>query len=68
MNHNLKPWQVESFKGPAFPNFDEKHASVVGLYLHTPERLLVFSFDEQRQVQASIAQSSLPMTQVEHGP
>ena len=57
MNRHLKLWQVGTFKGPACPNFDEKHAAVVGLHLHTPERLLVFRFDEKTQVQASIAPS-----------
>jgi hypothetical protein len=53
MNRNLKPWQVETFKGPACSNFDEKHVAST----YTPEGLLVFTLDEQTQVQASIAPS-----------
>ena len=51
-NHNLKPWQVETFKISKDPGFEEKLVDVAGLYMDLPERVVVFSFDEETQVQA----------------
>ena len=51
-NHNLKPWQVETFKISKDPGFEEKLVDVAGLYMDPPERAVVFSFDEETQVQA----------------
>ena len=51
-NHNLKPWQVETFKISKDPGFEEKLVDVAGLYMDPPERVVVFSFDEETQVQA----------------
>jgi len=34
------------------PDFEAKLVDVVGLYLDPPERAVVFSFDENTQVQA----------------
>ena len=51
-NHNLKPWQVETFKISKDPDFEEKLVDVAGLYMDPPERVVVFSFDEETQVQA----------------
>jgi transposase len=63
-NHNLKPWQVETFKISNDPHFEEKLVDVVGLYMDPPERAVVFSFDEKTQCQAlDRTQPSLPMTQ-----
>ena len=43
-NHNLKPWQVETFKISKDPGFEEKLVDVAGLYMDPPERVVVFSF------------------------
>ena len=51
-DHNLKPWEVDTFKISNDPRFEEKMVDVVGLYLNPPERAVVFSFDEKTQVQA----------------
>jgi len=61
-DHGLKPWRVETFKLSNDPRFEEKLVDVVGLYLHPPERAVVFSFDEKTQVQAlDRTQPSLPI-------
>jgi len=61
-DHGLKPWKVDTFKVSNDPNFEDKLVDVVGLYLNPPERAVVFSFDEQTQVQAlDRTQPSLPM-------
>ena len=61
-DHELKPWQVETFKVSNDPQFEEKLVDVVGLYLNPPERAVVFSFDEKTQCQAlDRTQPSLPM-------
>ena len=61
-DHNLKPWQVETFKMSNDPRFEDKLVDVVGLYINPPERAVVFSFDEKTQVQAlDRTQPSLPM-------
>ena len=62
-DHNLKPWQVDTFKISNDPRFEEKLIDVVGLYLDPPARAAVFSFDEKTQCQAlDRTQPSLPMT------
>jgi transposase len=48
-DHNLKPWQVKTFKVSGDPHFEEKLVDVVGLYMNPPERAVVFSFDEKTQ-------------------
>ena len=61
-DHNLKPWQVKTFKVSNDPHFEEKLVDVVGLYMDPPEKAMVFSFDEKTQVQAlDRTQPSLPM-------
>ena len=63
-DHNLKPWQVSTFKVSNDPHFEDKLVDVVGLYMRPPERAVVFSFDEKTQVQAlDRTQPSLPMAQ-----
>jgi transposase len=62
LDHNLKPWRVETFKISTDPDFEAKLVDVVGLYLNPPERAAVFSFDEKTQVQAlDRTQPSLPI-------
>lgn len=61
-DHNLKPWQVKTFKVSNDPHFEEKLVDVVGLYLDPPKKAVVFSFDEKTQVQAlDRTQPSLPI-------
>jgi transposase len=61
-DHNLKPWQVSTFKVSNDPHFEDKLVDVVGLYMNPPERAVVFSFDEKTQVQAlDRTQPSLPI-------
>lgn len=61
-DRGLKPWRVDLFKVSNDPNFEEKLADVVGLYLDPPARAAVFSFDEKTQCQAiDRTQPSLPM-------
>ncbi len=61
-DHNLKPWQVTTFKVSNDPRFEEKLVDVVGVYLKPPARAVVFSFDEKTQCQAlDRTQPSLPM-------
>ena len=60
-DHNLRPWNVVTFKVSNDPDFEEKLVDVVGLYMNPPERAIVFSFDEKTQVQAlDRTQPSLP--------
>ena len=62
-DHGLKPWKTDGFKVSTDPDFEAKLVDVVGLYMHPPERALVFSFDEKTQVQAiDRTQPSFPMT------
>jgi transposase len=59
--HNLKPHRVKTFKLSNDPRFAEKMEDVVELYLHPPADSLVWSADEQCQIQAlTRTQSSLP--------
>lgn len=60
--HGLKPHLTRTFKLSHDPNFSEKVADVVGLYLNPPEKALVLSVDEKSQIQAlDRTQPGLPM-------
>ena len=60
--HGLKPHRVKQFKLSTDPAFVAKLRDVVGLYLHPPERAVVFSFDEKSQIQAlDRTQPGLPL-------
>jgi transposase len=50
--HQLQPHRVERWKLSLDPDFGEKLADVVGLYLNPPEKALVVSIDEKSQIQA----------------
>lgn len=50
--HRLQPHRVETFKLSLDPQFTEKLADVVGLYLAPPEKALVLCVDEKSQIQA----------------
>lgn len=49
---DLKPHRIKSFKISQDPEFAEKVADVVGLYLRPPDNALVLSVDEKTQIQA----------------
>lgn len=60
--HGLKPHRVTQFKLSTDPAFVTKLRDVVGLYLHPPERAVVFAFDEKSQIQAlDRTQPGLPL-------
>jgi transposase len=61
-DNGLKPHLVKSFKVSNDPNFEEKLADVVGLYLNPPENAVVFCVDEKSSIQAlDRTQPGLPM-------
>ncbi len=61
-SHGLKPHRVDWFKLSRDPEFVAKLRDVVGLYLHPPERAVVFAFDEKSQIQAlDRTQPGLPL-------
>ena len=60
--HNLRPFQVRTFKLSRDPKFVEKLVDVVGLYLNPPEHALVLCCDEKSQIQAlDRTQPGLPL-------
>ena len=60
--YGLKPHVVRTFKVSNDPNFTEKMADVVGLYLNPPEKALVLAVDEKSQIQAlDRTQPGLPL-------
>jgi transposase len=60
--NGLKPHLSRTFKVSNDPNFAEKLADVVGLYLDPPEHALVLCVDEKSQIQAlDRTQPSLPI-------
>lgn len=50
--HKLKPHLVKRFRRSDDPQFGEKLADVVGLYLNPPENAIVLCVDEKSQIQA----------------
>ena len=50
--HGLQPHRVETFKLSRDPDFVKQLRDVVGVYLHPPDKALVFCVDEKPQVQA----------------
>jgi hypothetical protein len=50
--HNVKPWQTQTFKFSTDPELAAKVRDVVGLYLHPPEHAIVLCVDEKSQIQA----------------
>jgi transposase len=60
--HGLQPHRVRAFKVSRDTRFAEKLTDVVGLYLHPPEKALVFCVDEKSQIQAlDRTQPGLPL-------
>jgi transposase len=60
---NLKPHKIEYWCGKSFdPEFEEKQAAILGLYLDPPDNALVLAVDEKTQIQAlDRTQPMLPM-------
>ncbi len=60
---SLKPHKTEYWCGKSpDPEFTEKQAAIIGLYLNPPENALVISVDEKSQIQAlDRTQPMLPM-------
>ena len=50
--HKLKPHLIKRFRISPDPQFKEKLADIVGLYLDPPENAIVLSVDEKSQIQA----------------
>jgi transposase len=48
----LKPHQIEYYKASPDPQFEEKAAAIIGLYLNPPENAAVFCVDEKTAIQA----------------
>jgi transposase len=63
--HRLQPHRVETWKLSLDPDFSDKLADVVGLYLNPPERAVVLSVDEKSQIQA--LERTRPVTAVREG-
>jgi transposase len=60
--HALKPHLMKTFKLSNDPQFTEKVADIVGLYLDPPDKALVLCIDEKSQIQAlDRTQPGLPM-------
>src|SRR5215213_7121959 len=50
--HDVKPWQTETFKFSTDPELEARVRDVVGLYLDPPARAIVLCVDEKSQIQA----------------
>ena len=60
--HQLQPHRVRSFRRSRDPQFAEKMADIIGLYLDPPAHAVVLSIDEKSQIQAlDRTQPGLPL-------
>ena len=60
--HGLTPHRIKAFKLSNDPEFAEKFADIVGLYVDPPAHAVVVSIDEKSQIQAlDRTQPGLPM-------
>jgi transposase len=50
--HDIRPWQTETFKFSTDPDLEAKVRDVVGLYLEPPAHAIVLCVDEKSQIQA----------------
>jgi transposase len=50
--HDVKPWQTETFKFSTDPELEARVRDVVGLYLDSPAHAIVLCMDEKPQIQA----------------
>lgn len=49
---DLKPHRLERYMASNDPQFEEKTAAIIGLYMHPPENAAVFCVDEKSAIQA----------------
>jgi len=63
--HDLKPWQRDTFKISKDPDFEAKVRDVVGLYVNPPEGAVVVSIDVKSGIQA--LDRTQPMFPVDFG-
>jgi transposase len=50
--HDIRPWQIQTFKFSTDPQLEAKVRDVVGLYLDPPAHAIVLCVDEKSQIQA----------------
>src|SRR5258707_3345402 len=50
--HGLQPHRIERYMASNDPNFQQKAADIIGLYLNPPAHAAVFSVDEKTSIQA----------------
>jgi hypothetical protein len=50
--HDIRPWQTQTFKFSTDPELEAKVRDVVGLYLEPPAHAIVLCVDETSQIQA----------------
>lgn len=50
--HGIQPHRMERYMASTDPEFEEKTADVLGLYLHPPQHALVLCVDEKTAIQA----------------
>ena len=50
--HGLQPHRMERYMASNDPNFEDKAADVIGLYLKPPQNAVVFCVDEKTAIQA----------------
>jgi transposase len=50
--HGIKPHRLEGYIASDDPDFENKAADVIGLYLNPPQNAVVFSVDEKTAIQA----------------
>ena len=50
--HGLKPQRIERYMASNDPNFEQKAADIIGLYLNPPAHAAIFCVDEKTAIQA----------------
>lgn len=50
--HGIKPHRLERYMASTDPNFEQKAADIIGLYLNPPQHAAVFCVDENTAIQA----------------
>jgi transposase len=50
--HSLRPQRVDSYMASSDPDFENKAADILALYLHPPQHAAVFCVDEKTAIQA----------------
>jgi len=50
--HGIQPHRMERYMASDDPDFEQKAADVLGLYLHPPQHAVVFCVDEKTAIQA----------------